>query len=125
MQKDFKIGLFAGMVLVSAAVVWLCTLPRFSTKSRAVQMISNKPPPPVVQQTIPAQSSVEENNGLQTTTPEKPLRIHVVQKGETLSSIAQKYYGSHRSWQKILNANRDKLPDPNRLVPGSRLIIPE
>jgi nucleoid-associated protein YgaU len=125
MQKDFKIGLFVGMVVVASATIWLCTQPMFSTKSRAVQTPSNIPPnlaqinnetkpPPVIQQTTIPDTNLE-----------KPLRIHVVQKGETLSQIAEKYYGSPRNWLKILNANRAALPDPNRLVPGFRLFIPE
>jgi nucleoid-associated protein YgaU len=56
---------------------------------------------------------------------EKTLRIHVVQKGETLSAIAAKYYGSSNQWPKIVAANRSNLPDPNRLIPGTRLVIPE
>ena len=51
-------------------------------------------------------------------------RIHIVQKGDTLSSISAKYYGSARQWRKIVNANRDNLPAPNRLIPGVKLIIP-
>ena len=52
-------------------------------------------------------------------------RIHVVQKGDTLSSISAKYYGSARQWRKIVAANSDNLPNPNRLIPGSKLIIPQ
>ena len=57
--------------------------------------------------------------------PEPTQRIHIVQKGDTLSSISAKYYGSARQWRKILAANRDNLPDPNRLIPGTKLIIPQ
>lgn len=54
----------------------------------------------------------------------KPLRIHSVQRGDTLSGISYKYYGSSNKWQKILDANRSILKNPNKLTPGTKLIIP-
>ena len=65
------------------------------------------------------------SNEPQVTSDDAHQRIHIVQKGDTLSSISAKYYGSARQWRKIVNANRDNLPDPNRLIPGSRLLIPQ
>lgn len=47
--------------------------------------------------------------------------IHVVQEGETLSSIAEKYYGTKSDGDKIIKAN--ELIDKNLTV-GQRLIIP-
>jgi 5'-nucleotidase / UDP-sugar diphosphatase len=72
----------------------------------------------------PASAIRTTNNEQLTTNTEQPQRIHIVQKGDTLSSISAKYYGSARQWRKIVAANRDNLPDPNRLTPGSKLIIP-
>jgi nucleoid-associated protein YgaU len=118
MHKDFKIGLGVGLLLVTAAAVWLCTSPKLSTESRALQNASSRPAPV----TIIPQPPVE----IKPQAPQPPApRIHVVEKGQTLSQIAEQYYGSQRQWPKILNANRDTLPDPNRLTPGSKLIIPE
>lgn len=59
--------------------------------------------------------------------PESPAtaaRTHVTQPGETLSSIAKKYYGKSAAWKKIADANRDTLPDPARLKAGLELVIP-
>ncbi len=53
-----------------------------------------------------------------------PGRIHVVQPGDTLYSLAEKYYGHGRHYQKILMANRKRLTDPNDLPVGMKLIIP-
>lgn len=49
---------------------------------------------------------------------------HVVQPGETLGSIAIQYYGSMGSWQRIFEANRNGLQDPDRIQPGMELRIP-
>ncbi|MDQ6785200.1 MAG: LysM peptidoglycan-binding domain-containing protein [Acidobacteriota bacterium] len=47
---------------------------------------------------------------------------YTVQAGDTLSKI-----GSHHgvSWQKIFEANRDKLSDPDKIHPGQELTIPQ
>lgn len=52
-------------------------------------------------------------------------RSHTVQRGETLSEIAQRYYGTRSAWTKIYRANAEKVPDKNRLLVGVVLTIPE
>ena len=55
----------------------------------------------------------------------KDVRYHVVQKGETLQKISQKYYGTTKKWRSIYKANRDSLPKgPDKLQVGSKLAIP-
>lgn len=47
---------------------------------------------------------------------------YTVQAGDSLSKI-----GAHHgvSWQKIFEANRDMLDDPNKIQPGQELKIPQ
>ncbi|UOP04186.1 peptidoglycan-binding protein LysM [Conchiformibius kuhniae] len=52
-------------------------------------------------------------------------RFHDVVKGDTLSAIAQKYYGDAKQYQKIFEANQPMLTDPNKIYPGQKLRIPE
>ena len=47
------------------------------------------------------------------------MQIHVVQRGQTLSGIAQAY---NTTWQEIARANQ--IPEPSRLVVGQALVIP-
>jgi len=49
---------------------------------------------------------------------------HEVQKGETLSKIAQKYYGDPSLYTKIFEANKDSIKDPNLIRIGQKLRIP-
>ena len=51
-------------------------------------------------------------------------QTHVVQSGDTLSKIAEKYYGDPGLYTKIFQANRDVLSDPNKIRPGQKLRIP-
>jgi nucleoid-associated protein YgaU len=51
-------------------------------------------------------------------------QTHVVQSGDTLSKIAQQYYGDPALYDKIFQANRDVLKDPNKIFPGQKLKIP-
>ena len=53
-------------------------------------------------------------------------RIHVVAPGDTLSKIAQKFYGDMRKWPVIYEANRDVIGiDPNLVKPSQRLLLPD
>jgi nucleoid-associated protein YgaU len=49
---------------------------------------------------------------------------HEVAKGDTLSKIAQKYYGDASLFMQIFEANKDTLSDPNLIRVGQKLRIP-
>lgn len=51
-------------------------------------------------------------------------RTRVVREGETLSQIAAETLGSSRRWQELVDANRDRIRDPNRVLAGTELRIP-
>ena len=121
MQRDFKTGLAVGLLATTAAAFWLGTRPNLATESRALRSdpAPAYPSPHVSPESPRTTEPVKTSNTVQT------ARFHVVQKGDTLSALSQKYYGTARYWQKILAANDVVLKDPNRLVPGTRLLIPE
>ena len=58
------------------------------------------------------------------TAPAVSGRRHVVAKGDTLFSLAQKYYGNRSRWRDIYAANRDLLPSENSLRLGMEIRIP-
>jgi len=47
-----------------------------------------------------------------------------VQNGDTLSTIAQRVYGNPDLYYRILDANKDRIVDPNVIYPGMTLTIP-
>lgn len=50
--------------------------------------------------------------------------FHVVQPDETLASIAERYLGSAAKEMAIFDANRDRMNDPDQILPGQQLLIP-
>jgi len=48
--------------------------------------------------------------------------IYVVQSGDSLSKIATKYPGM--TWQKIFDANKDTIKNPDLIHPGQQIRIP-
>lgn len=133
MQKDLKIGMLLGLVLITVAMVWLSTGPSLGPNPR-----SNLPPQEALatpnnfstngltalnaedNQSEPPDSTIYEQ-----TEKIKTQKFHIVHEGETLSEISYKYYGSANKWRIILDANRDEIEDVSKLKPGTKIIIPE
>ncbi len=51
-------------------------------------------------------------------------QYHEVKKGDTLWKIAKHYYGDGNLYNKIFEANRNILKDPNVIQIGQKLYIP-
>lgn len=51
-------------------------------------------------------------------------QTYTVQKGDTLSHIAQHHYGKASKWHAIFEANRDQLDNPDLIQPGQVLKLP-
>ncbi len=51
-------------------------------------------------------------------------RTHVVKQGDTLSKLAQQYYGNRAKWRDIFNANRKTMRNEGDLHVGMELVIP-
>ncbi|HEX4748312.1 MAG TPA: LysM peptidoglycan-binding domain-containing protein [Bryobacteraceae bacterium] len=51
-------------------------------------------------------------------------RTYKVQPGDSLSKIAKEFYGNANDYNKIFEANRGKLNDPNKIQVGQELVIP-
>ncbi|HTS19168.1 MAG TPA: LysM peptidoglycan-binding domain-containing protein [Verrucomicrobiae bacterium] len=59
-----------------------------------------------------------------TATESPRVRTYVVQRGDTLQSLALRYYGSRSGWDRIFQANRSGLASKDQLKVGQVLIIP-
>ena len=49
---------------------------------------------------------------------------YIIQSGDTLSKIAQRFYGNASAYPKIFEANREVIEDPNKIYPGQKIRIP-
>ena len=56
--------------------------------------------------------------------PQPEGKTYTIQSGDTLWSIAEKFYGKGVLWRTIADANKDTLPDPDRPKLGAVLRIP-
>ena len=51
-------------------------------------------------------------------------RTYTVQAGDNLSKISKHFYGDPNQYMKIVNANKETLPNPDKIKPGMELNIP-
>jgi len=132
MQKDFKTGIVLGLILTAAAAIWLATRPGLSTNARMQNrdsatgreaLISEgvKNAGATSEQVIPLAVTRSPSEEQQTA---KSVRFHIVQRGETLSSISYQYYGNSSEWRKIYTANSNIIKDASRVKAGTKLIVP-
>jgi nucleoid-associated protein YgaU len=49
---------------------------------------------------------------------------YTIQKGDTLSGIAQREYGKPFRWKYLYEFNKDRIKNPNKLRPGAKILIP-
>lgn len=55
---------------------------------------------------------------------EPAATYYTVVSGDTLSKIAKSQYGDANAYNKIFEANKPMLKDPNKIYPGQKLRIP-
>ena len=51
-------------------------------------------------------------------------RQYTVERGDTLSYLALRHYGDPFKWEKIYNANKETMKNPDYIYVGQRIIIP-
>ena len=52
------------------------------------------------------------------------MQYYVVQPGDTLSKIAERFYGSPSKYSRIFEANEEVIRNPNLIFPGQKIRIP-
>ena len=63
--------------------------------------------------------------GSSSTAPAPSGQSYTVVKGDSLSKIAKHLYGDAQKWQKIYEANRDQIKNPDLIYPGQTFTIPD
>jgi len=52
------------------------------------------------------------------------VEYYIIQKGDTLSAIAKRYYGNAKDYPRIFEANREVIKDADLIYPGQKIRIP-
>ncbi len=73
----------------------------------------------------PADPAVNTTND----TTDEPLdpaggQVYTVRKGDTFYSLARRFYSDQARWRDIWETNKNRVPDPDKLSVGVKLIIP-
>jgi nucleoid-associated protein YgaU len=59
--------------------------------------------------------------------PEEPVEkveYYEIVSGDTLGGIAKRFYGNASKYTQIHEANKELIPDPNKIYPGQKIKIP-
>jgi nucleoid-associated protein YgaU len=56
---------------------------------------------------------------------DEEAEFYTIQKGDSLSAIAQRQYKDANQWRKIFEANRGVINDPDEIYPGQTLRLPK
>lgn len=51
-------------------------------------------------------------------------RTYTIERGDTLSAIAQRFYGKAKYWRQIHAANSAEIDNPDRIFPGQVITLP-
>ena len=75
------------------------------------------PPSTSALETLAPESSAE-------TQPVEESQFYTIQRGDTLSGIAKKFYGKANEYMYIFEENRGVIDDPDKIYPGQTIRIP-
>ncbi len=149
MTRDLKTGMALGLLLAVFILFWLSVRSDLSLEMGLSQEVGPKyefPEDPCDTPNSPAlpaplsadlaeidvvdEPEIQSPNVPDLTIYKEPEKVetekfHIVQPDENLSDISFLYYGTPNKWKKIAKANRDAIPDANRIKPGTKIIIPD
>lgn len=63
-------------------------------------------------------------DGLKSPAQTAKVEFYTIQKGDTLSAIAKRFYGKANDYPRIFDANREVIKNPDLIFPGQKIRIP-
>lgn len=115
-QVDYDKG---GSVKVMGEAKWFATKERVETlvnKVKGVKTVDTKGINVKKEQPAPAAAAKTAAPAAQT---------YTIKSGDTLSKIAREHYGDANQWNRIFEANKDVISDPDKIYPGQTITIPK
>ncbi len=123
MPNDAKLGMVVGVGLVIAVAVIFFRKEPPDAPPDAVAGAPEEAAPRGLSRPLKARAAGRSTAEAVEETPS--ARRHTVQEGETLYGLAQRYYGDGDRFADLFRHNKDVLTTPDRLPPGTVLVIPE
>jgi nucleoid-associated protein YgaU len=123
MPNDAKLGLVVGVALVIAVAVVF-----FRREAPAGGPATNVQPGPAMMPPAPTTTNAfarTTSRGGEREGWAGQGRLHTVRDGETLFGLARRYYGDGEKSSALYRANQGRLRSPERLPPGTVLVIPD
>jgi hypothetical protein len=120
MSKDLKIGMIIGVVLLIAATLVISFLSQGSLRSRLKNKYKKDTSTPSVDD---GKKNVDDKTPPSNQLPENIKKIHIVEEGQTIYDLADKYYGNPQMIIKIIDEN--PIPDSYELKTGMKIKIPK
>jgi nucleoid-associated protein YgaU len=111
---------FSVVLLVGVAAMWAAGC-ESNNRVDVVPPVESIDQPPVVVKPI---GTVKPVTGIDDSSILSRPQTYTVQKGDTLYSLAKRYYGDGKLWTKIADANKDKIRDAQSVPIGTVLTIP-
>ena len=102
--KDLQVSFDDGTVSISGSV------DSQATREKAVLLAGN----------VEGVEKVNDNLAIEV----QPV-FYTIEKGDSLSKIAQRQYGDPMKWKALFEANREVIKDPDLIYPGQQIRIPE
>lgn len=113
-----SVSIFNMEMIVAGAIVLFTIFPA-GAQDKIQKSLSLTPSPTISEKAFPTPTPTP----IPTQTPKKPI-IHIVESGETLDSISEKYYYSSKYWTTLWNDN-EFIKDPRIIHAGMELKIRE
>lgn len=105
--NDFKVTVKDGVATISGEAA------SAEAREKAILMVGN----------LQGVSRVDADN-LTAPSASGNVEYYVIKSGDTLSAIAQKFYGKGSAYPRIFEANREVIKDPDLIYPGQKIRIP-
>ena len=105
------------------------TVPEVAKDKPAPMEAKTKPvpaeekPKPVAKQ-LPASADRQMGTPVAGRASRSAAQEYTVKAGDTLSKLAERFYNSMSKWERIYEANKDTLKNPNYIYIGQKLMIP-
>jgi nucleoid-associated protein YgaU len=97
-------------------------------ESGAVKLTGNSDNPEAVEKAILMAGNIKGVDKIEAEirAPEQTEKVefYVIEKGDTLSGIAKKYYGDAMAYPRIFKANTEVIKDPDKIFIGQKIRIP-